>query len=316
MTRTEAEVAAEPTPSDVDPKEPLDALAAAVTAWAEQYGVHPSYADTLVRVARNGSGLVGREDTWLAHLLHASVRTAAATDGAAPQDYLVLTAPDLAIERDGPSTNLPDEVPADLTGLRELLDRRRSEPYYDPAPLALGTLGGLLATAVGSRRTLQAYNRRDVPSRRFPSAGGLQPVDTYVIANRVAGLERGVYFYNPVRHELRLCERGDVRSRLVDAAVHTDWLFYAPVVLALVGNFRRVHWKYGTRGYRLLQVDTGVAVQNLYLTATALGLSSNAVAAFDDDACNDLLRLDGAWEFTNLLFAVGHRISGVTMTGS
>jgi SagB-type dehydrogenase family enzyme len=177
--------------------------------------------------------------------------------------------------------------------------------------MSLESLGALLGSALGSRELLAAYNRRDVPSRMFPSAGGLQPVDAYVIANRVAGLERGVYFYDPVRHELAVHDRGDCRQRVVEAAVHTDWLFHAPVVIALVGNFARVSWKYGTRGYRYLNVDTGVVTQNLYLVAHAMGMAGNAIAAFDDDAFNDLLRLDGADQFTNLLFAAGGRATRI-----
>ena len=67
----------------------------------------------------------------------------------------------------------------------------------------------------------------------------------------------------------------------------------------------RVRWKYGTRGYRFMHVDLGVLTQSLYLVATALDFTTCAVAAFDDDKANRLLRLDGRERFVSLLFAFG-----------
>jgi len=286
-------------------------LTAALEEWAAKYGVSAEFSEALGRFATNGYALAERDDVWLAHLLHASLRSSVTVDSGLDQESLALIAPDLRVA--DPDGSLPDarrialrrEPPERLAALHELLWQRRSVPYYSPEPLSLENLGVLLGAALGSRGMLTAYHRRDVPLRTFPSAGGLQPVDTYVIANRVDGLERGVYHYDPVGHELVLRERGDLRQRVVEAVVSTGWLFHAPVVVSLVGNFPRVGWKYGTRGYRYLHVDTGVAAQNLYLVTQALGLHGNAVAAFDDDAFNALLRIDGVDRFTNLLFAAG-----------
>lgn len=291
----------------------LDELADLLDEWATRHKVPEVYTRLLARFAANGYEMREHPAPWLAHFLHASLRSNTAADGAAPQDYLVLSAPDLGIgDRSGRQRHpLPSDPPERLAPLHRLLNTRRSIPYYSTAPMELATLAAILGTALGSRELLPAYNRRDVPSRMFPSAGGLQPVDAYVFANRVDGLEPGIYRYDPVDHALVQFERGDCRRRLVEATVHTDWLFYAPAVIALVGNFARVSWKYGTRGYRFLNVDTGVAAQNLYLATHALGLHGNAVAAFDDDRFNELLRLDGADQFTNLLFAAGGRAARV-----
>jgi SagB-type dehydrogenase family enzyme len=293
----------------------LGDLSAALEEWAAKYGVTAEFTEALSRFADNGYALAERDELRLAHLLHASLRASVTVDSAMDQESLTLVAPDLCVAepdptlRDAPRIALRRDPPQPLAALHELLWRRRSSPYYSPHPLPLDSLGGLLGAALGSRGMATAYHRRDVPLRTFPSAGGLQPVDTFVIANRVDGLERGVYHYDPVAHELVLRERGDFRQRVVEAVVSTGWLFHAPVVIALAGNFPRVSWKYGTRGYRYLHVDTGVAVQNLYLVAQALGLRGNAVAAFEDDAFNDLLRIDGVDRFTNLLFAAGAPVS-------
>lgn len=180
-------------------------------------------------------------------------------------------------------------------------------PYFSPEPLELVDLATLLESALGSRELVDAYNRRDVPLRMFPSAGGLQPLDVHVMVSNVRDIERGQYRYNPVDRSLVLLEQGDIRVPLVEAVIQTDWIYYAPVVVVLVGRLDRCYWKYGTRGYRYLNVDTGCAYLALHLVAEAMGLFGNPLAAFDDDRMNELLRLDGRDRFANLLFAVGRR---------
>lgn len=282
-----------------------DALMAALDRGVETGEIGAAYARLVGELLDNSADLRERDDLRLAHLLHASLRSSTNADGAPPEELPTLVAPDLEIEREGRATALPDELPDGAAELHELLHARRSVPYFHRRPMQIATLGSLLSLALGTRELRSGYGRRDIPWRMFPSAGGLQPLDAYVFVNRVEELASGVYFYNPVRHELVEHELGDFRTRLVEAAIHTGWLLYAPVVVALVGNLRRVCWKYGSRGYRYMNVDTGVATMNLYLAGQALGLHGNAVAAFDDDAFNALLRLDGSWELTNLLFAAG-----------
>ena len=276
------------------------------------------FAASLLSVIAASARLRGRPGVVAAHVVHAALRSFALSDGAPPEDMPVLSAPDLEIDIladqvDCPVLDVRPLPPATSIGsmatLRQLLDDRRSMPYFSPQPIQLAELATLLDTAVGSRSLVDAYNRRDVPRRPFPSAGGLQPIDVHVIVRHVVDLESGRYRYNPVGHSLSFLERGDFGVPLVEAAIQTDWLYYAPVVVALVGRLDRCFWKYGTRGYRYLNVDTGCAYFALHLAAEAMGLFGNALAAFDDDRMNELFRLDGHDRFANLLFAVGHRPS-------
>ena len=104
-----------------------------------------------------------------------------------------------------------------------------------------------------------------------------------------------------------LAEAGDFRAPIVEASFATNWLMHAQSVIAIVGNYERVAWKYGTRGYRYMGIDAGVVCGQLYLAATALGLAVNAVAAFQDDTTNRLLRLDGKDHFIQLLVTIGNK---------
>lgn len=298
---------------DDEPPTPVDEIVADALAGAVVAGsATDEYAGMISKFVRNSAHLAQSQPTALAQLIHPNFRWTVTDEGAPPEDMPVLTSPDLEVDIfSQEAIALPaianEERHEHIPALRELLDERRAMPYYSERPMSAADLSLLLDTALGTREMLFAYNRTDNPSRRFPTAGGLQPIDTYVAAQNVEGVVPGIHRYNPVAHELAPYEVGDVRVRLIEAALQTDWLFHAPIVLIFVVNLDRVLWKYGTRGYRYAHVDTGIATMNVLLTAQAMGMFSNPVAAFDDDLYNEIMGVDGSTRFVNLLVAVGHR---------
>ena len=68
-------------------------------------------------------------------------------------------------------------APADA-GLLDVLARRRSVREYGPPPLDLEELGGLLWAAAGVTARQMGF-----AFRTAPSAGGLFPIEHYVVAN-------------------------------------------------------------------------------------------------------------------------------------
>ena len=244
-------------------------------------------------------------------LIHSRLRSAACDDMIDPRK--LLTARPHPVERSVaglPLIDLPEPAPLPEVPLGEVIERRHSSTTHSSEPLPLATLAGLLDGAAGVRDRRYAYNTRNFPFRRAPSAGGLAPVDIFVVSNAVDGLPQGLYYYRPSTSQLATVDTGVMRSKLVELGIAADWLFYAPVVLMLGISMPRVDWKYGARSYRYVHVDLGVLTQNLYLVGTALGLSTCAVAAFDDDAANELARLDGRDEFVSLMFACGKPSGG------
>ncbi|MFN2266786.1 MAG: nitroreductase family protein, partial [Desulfonatronovibrio sp.] len=57
--------------------------------------------------------------------------------------------------------------------------------------------------------------------------------------------------------------------------------------------------------YRVILMDIGHVCQNLYLACEAVGAGTCAVAAYDQEAMDDLLGLDGVDEFAIYLAPVG-----------
>jgi len=180
----------------------------------------------------------------------------------------------MASEEAGAAVQLPDPRREGTISVEQALARRRSVRDFRTAPLPLASVGQLLWAAQGITNT-----RGD---RTAPSAGALHPLEVYLVAGAVTGLEPGVYRYEPGRHQLLRVAAGDVRRDLARAALEQDWVADAPGILVLAGVYERSARKYGRRAPRYVHMEVGHAAQNVYLQAVALDLGTVLVGAFRD----------------------------------
>jgi SagB-type dehydrogenase family enzyme len=127
------------------------------------------------------------------------------------------------------------------------------------------------------------------------------------MVNRVTDLDPGLCRYSPFGHRLvRLYDGSSIGDRLAAACLGQEMLRTSAVSFIWTAVVERGRWKYQQRAYRYIYLDAGHACQNLYLASEALGLGCCAVAAFDDDAVNWILDVDGRDEFAIYLATVGH----------
>ena len=68
-----------------------------------------------------------------------------------------------------------------------------------------------------------------------------------------------------------------------------------------------MEWRYGIAAHKVIALDAGHVCQNLYLACEAIDAGTCAVAAYDQEAIDALLRLDGKEEFVIYLAPVGKR---------
>lgn len=179
--------------------------------------------------------------------------------------------------------------------------RRRSVRDFAPTPVSLAQVSFLLWATQGVVRTFPQATIRTVPS-----AGARHALETFLVVNRVDGLKPGLYRYLATSHALAsLHSTPDVGQRLVHACLGQSFVGSAALTFVWVAVERRMTWRYGERGYRYLLLDAGHVCQNLYLAATALGLGCCAIGAFDDEAVDRLVGVDGREMFTVYLGTVG-----------
>jgi SagB-type dehydrogenase family enzyme len=182
----------------------------------------------------------------------------------------------------------------------DVLRRRRSVRRFQDRSLQEAELSQLLWAAQGITGGSQGLKLRTAPS-----AGALYPVETYLVAHTVEGIEPGVYHYNVAEHALDQLKTGDFRMEITRAALDQEIAYLADIVFVWTAVFERSKWKYKQRAYRYVYLDAGHIAQNVALGAVALGLGSCQIAALYDDEANALLDVDGVNESTIYMTVVG-----------
>src|SRR5215813_7710364 len=168
----------------------------------------------------------------------------------------------------------------------------------------LTTLAGLLFFSAGRIRRRTFAGAGEVAFRAAASAGGLYPMETYVVCGDLPGLAAGVYHFSPADFALRCLRQGDYRGALAQAAGDLPGAV-APGTLVFSAVFWRSAWKYRVRSYRYCFWDNGTIVANLLAAATAAGLPARVLLGFVDAQVNHLLGLDGHREASTCLVPVG-----------
>jgi nitroreductase len=157
-----------------------------------------------------------------------------------------------------------------------------------------------LFETITTRRSVRAFLGEPLPAgsldriieavNQAPSAGDLQAYEVYVVQD------------------------GGVKEALVHAAYDQTFIEQAPAVLVFCANPLRAK-RYGERGASLYAVqDATIAAAYAQLAATALGLATVWVGAFDEEKAAQALRLPAGLRPLAIL-PVGRPAESPTATG-
>jgi len=208
--------------------------------------------------------------------------------------------------RSGSNIALPDPQELDLgqMALREAIDTRRSLRTYGAAPLSLDELSYLLWCTQGVR----PISTSKFTLRTVPSAGARHAFETVLLVNRSDELTPGLYQYDAAVHSLIQWDSpADITDQVMAACLDQRIIGNSAVTFIWIAERYRMAWRYGERGLRYLFLDAGHVCQNLYLAAESIAAGTCAIGAYDDDALNELLALDGMSRFVVYLAGVGKR---------
>ncbi len=186
--------------------------------------------------------------------------------------------------------------------LHEIVRRFTAVRALESAPLSLERLARLLQLANG------ITSPGPYPLRAAPSAGALYAGEVYVVADRVRGLEAGVYSYHAPTHHLVRIASGSHAAAVASSVEWPDAIARAPASILLTNVFYRYTHRYANRGYRYALIDSGHIGENLRLAAAAEGLAVASFLRFADDALNGLLGIDGREEAVCALHAIGREL--------
>ena len=258
--------------------------------------------------------LLARWGVWgsAARHFHFAARTPAGTryaglaDDAAEMFDRARDVPPPAVAKthpDRPVVRLDGAGEAAPAALLETLYARRSTRRFAPEAVSLGELGALLQVAGGIVDS--EHNAAGTAVfKTSPSAGAIHPVELYVVARDVDGLERGVYHYAPTRGGLEaLDRRADADAAMLGGQ---PWLADAPALLVYTAVIERSQWRYETgRAYRDVLIGLGHVSQTVLLTATSMGLGSVFATAVSDGELETLIGCDPVDELVLGVAALG-----------
>lgn len=181
---------------------------------------------------------------------------------------------------------LPEAGSREGMPLDSVLALRRSVREFSPEKVSLDEVARLLWAGQGITNE-HGY-------RTAPSAGGLYPIDLYLFARAVDGLDTGVYRYIPETHTLNIISRRDIHEELGEAALDQEWVREAPVIIILAGAPEKTYVKYGDRAWRYVLIESGCVAQNILLESIGLRLASVIVGSFYDERIRPLLGIQPA----------------------
>jgi SagB-type dehydrogenase family enzyme len=160
---------------------------------------------------------------------------------------------------------LPPPRPRAGRGLGETIQRRGSTREFGHASLTAEELATALWAAT---RPFDA----DVP-------GGL--AELYLIVNAVEDVPSGAFFYRPDAHALETLALGDLRHRSAYLCLEQPLGGDAAVVIYFLARLDDIARAFGDRGYRLANLEAGLAGGRAYLAAYAQGFGASGLTFYD-----------------------------------
>jgi len=186
------------------------------------------------------------------------------------------------------------EIPRDP--IEKIILKRGSTRQFSHEPISFAQLSTML----------------DRASHGFPSdfhrpAHALMN-DMYLIVNAVDGLPSGAYYFHREARELELLQSGDFRRQAAFLGLDQSLPGDAAANVFFLADLPRVLDAYGNRGYRAVQLESGVLGGKLYLSAYSLGIGATGLTFYDDDVIK-FFSPHARGKSTIFLMCLGKRLS-------
>lgn len=186
---------------------------------------------------------------------------------------------------------------AKLLGIRRT--RRQTKPG---SKLTAEQIGTLLMASFGAREFF-AENPKPPPYpnayRTVAGGGGIHPVEIYLMAWNIDGLQPGIYHFHPLNGTVVLIDDRNPYDLAVATIPGEDAIRIAPEssgMFAYTSVFERSKKKYGNRYLRFCILEVGAVYQNMDLAASAMDLMLYPQGSFYEAEMNQALGIDGVGE--------------------
>jgi SagB-type dehydrogenase family enzyme len=194
--------------------------------------------------------------------------------------------------------------------VREALRTRRSRRAFSPGSLSFEELSYLVWATQGVVKLAPKWSLRT-----SPSAGARHPLETYLAVFRVEGVAPGLWRYQPATHRLCRIERPlETMAAELDAALN-EQLFGCAVAFLWTAVPYRTEWRYHAVSHKVILLDAGHVCENLYLACESIGCGTCGLGAYDQQALDRFLGVDGEEEMAVYAAPVGRKKPAETIRG-
>ena len=201
----------------------------------------------------------------------------------------------------------PEDLTVGKMPLIEAIKRRRSRREFADEPLTLEELSFLLwaTQGVAKKENRDASAHPHIVLRTVPSGGARHPFETYLLINRVKGLQPGLYRYLPLKNKLCFLYADAELTEKVHEACEGQYVKGSAVTFIWTAIPYRTEWRYSILSPKIIAQDSGHLCQNLYLACEAIGAGTCAIGAYNQEKMDRVLRVDGKEEFAIYVAPVG-----------
>lgn len=184
-----------------------------------------------------------------------------------------------------------------------LIEGRKSNRVFKNDGITLEQISFLLWSTQGVKG-IRGNNY--ATERTVPSGGARHALETYLAVLNATDLEKGIYHYLPLEHAIEFILPADnLENSVVESLDGQKWAGNSSVVFYYTAVPYRSEWRYPLDAHKLMLLDAGHAVQNLYLGCEAIGCGTCAIAAYNQELVDKLLTVDGKDEFVIYVAPVG-----------
>ena len=184
------------------------------------------------------------------------------------------------------ATPLPGLPPPEsaVVQLQPLSDRDMPREPIEQVILRRGSSRKFAHTAITLEQlsTLLERATRGVPAD-FLDPLGSQLNHLYLIVHAVEGLAAGAYVFHRDRGVLECLKQGNFRAQAGYLGLEQELPADAAVDIFFLADLRPILQRFGSRGYRAVQLEAGILGGKLYLAAYAQQLGATGLTFYDDD---------------------------------
>ncbi len=202
----------------------------------------------------------------------------------------------------------PERFTVGGIALIEAIKRRKSHRGFLKDPLSVEELSFLLWATQGIHKVhIDHRHGAKTTKRTVPSGGSRHPFETYLVINRVNGLQPGIYRYLAIEHKLCFLSKidSDLPEKIAEMCYDQKFVGLGAVVFIWTTIPSRTEWRYSIAAHKGIAIDAGHLCQNLYLACEAIKAGTCAIAAYNQKKIDKFLGVDGKDEFVMYLAPVG-----------